>query len=206
MDYNLFKNKLIVLEGSEEVSKTSVGHLLTEDLNAHGIETIFSFQPGDTSWGVLAPTFRSLCKDKRWNLHPLSNLWAFMLDRSEVISKIVTPALEEGKTVVSDRWSFSTIAYQFFGKNLINDYHIPENIASWLSEELCRKPDIVYYFTKKVGNRKNDENDAFDNETNDFMLRVDSTYQRLAKENNWININTGTSASETLINLYSSTF
>jgi dTMP kinase len=202
MDYEKYKNKLIIAEGSEEKGKSSVMKLMAEDLNKNGIETIFSFQPGDTAWGVLAPTFRSLCKDKRWNLHPLSNLWAFMFDRSEVISKVITPALEAGKTVISDRWAFSSTAYQLFGKNLIQDYHIPENIASWLSEELCRKPDFVYYFTKKVGNRHNDINDAFDNEKSEFFKRVDSAYEKMAQEQNWIRVYPGNSAEETLQNLY----
>jgi dTMP kinase len=202
MDYSIFKNKLIVACGSEEKGKSSVCKLLVDDLNAHGIETIFSFQPGDVNWGPLAPMLRSLCKDKRWNLHPLSNLWAFMLDRSEVITKVVTPALEAGKTIVSDRWAFSSIAYQLNGKQLIEKYHIPENICEWLSKEICRVPDYVYYFKDKVGQRINDKNDAFDNAEREFFDRVDSTYDRLAEEQGWLQVTAGSSANETLQNLY----
>jgi dTMP kinase len=200
MNLTKLKGKLIVLEGSEEKGKSSVGTYLTDYLNNHGIETIFSYQPGDSGYSPMAPLIRSLCKDKRWNLHPLSNLFAFLFDRSECISKVVIPALEAGKTVISDRWTYSSYAYQLYGKELVTKYNMPVDVLEWLTESavLGRKPDYVLYFTKKVGSRHNDDNDQFDHANNEFFERVHRAYERLAQRDGWIYIYAGNTVQETV--------
>jgi type II secretory pathway predicted ATPase ExeA len=73
-DFNIFENKLIVFEGTDFTGKTSVAKLFADVLNDKDIPAIYTFQPGDSNYGTLAPVIRSLCKDKRWGLHPLSLL------------------------------------------------------------------------------------------------------------------------------------
>jgi dTMP kinase len=203
MDLNKLRNKLIVLEGSEELGKTSVGTVLVDYLNKNNIPAIFSFQPGDTAYSPIATLVRSICKDKRWNLHPLSNLFMFLFDRSECISKVVIPALEAGKTVISDRWTYSSFAYQLHGKELVTKYNMPENVLEWLTESavLGRKPDYTLYFTKKVGTRHNDDNDMFDHANREFFDRVHAAYERLAQRDNWIYIYAGNTVQETVDNI-----
>ena len=94
MDIRLgkFRNKLCIFEGADQTGKTTVAKLLVEKLNDNGIPALFTFQPGDPAYGVTATLFRSLCKDKRWDLHPLSNMYAFFLDKVEQVTKIVKPA------------------------------------------------------------------------------------------------------------------
>lgn len=202
MDLQWWRNRLIVFEGGDSNGKSSVANLLVDHLNNNNIETILTFQPGDTNWGPLASMFRSLCKDKRWNLHPLSNFFAFQLDRVEVTDKVVTPALAEGKTVISDRWNYSTYAYQMYGKELITKYGVPTAVLNWLMQTAItsRDPDYVFYFPEKIkSNRKDDKNDEFDNAPNDFMRRVDEAYERMYNHyDNWIRVNPGKSAEETL--------
>ena len=201
-DLNKWKNKLVVVEGSDCTSKSSVANLLVDYLNKNGVNTIFTFQPGDSNWGPLAPVLRSLCKDKRWDLHPLANFFAFQLDRVEQTSKVVVPALNEGKTVVSDRWNYSTYAYQLYGKELVTRYNMPKEVLEWLLETaiVSRSPDYVFYFPEKINvNRKDDENDAFDKANEDFFMRVHNAYEELAKKNsNWIRVLPGYSAEDTM--------
>jgi dTMP kinase len=197
-----WRNRLVIFEGADESGKTSVANLLVDMLNNMDIETAFTFQPGDSNWGPLAPTLRSLCKDKRWNLHPLANFFAFQLDRVEQTSKVIVPALAEGKTVVSDRWNYSTYAYQMHGKQLITKYNMPEDVLNWLMEAAItsRNPDVVFYFPEKLNvGRKDDKNDAFDNASNSFFDRVHNAYEELCEKNdNWIRVLPGKSAEETL--------
>jgi len=121
--------KLIVCEGADETGKSTVSKLLVQKLKNDRIPVVHTFQPGDTGWGVNAAYFRSLCKDARHGLHPVSNLFAFLVDRTEQVDKIVLPALNEGKAVVSDRWWYSTIAYQFYGKQLLKRYLLNDDFA-----------------------------------------------------------------------------
>src|SRR5690606_14520976 len=45
----------------------------------------------------------------------------YMAARAQLISEVVTPALEAGKLVVSDRFISSTLAYQLGGEDLTGD-------------------------------------------------------------------------------------
>jgi len=201
-NFNKWKNRLIVLEGADSSGKSSVANLLTDYLNNNGIETILTFQPGDSNWGPLAPILRSLCKDKRWDLHPLANFFAFQLDRVEQTSKVVIPALSLGKTVISDRWNYSTYAYQLYGKELITKYNMPKEVLEWLLETaiISKNPDYVFYFPEKINsNRKDDPNDTFDKAGNDFFMRVHNAYEELANKNsNWVRVSPGYSAEDTM--------
>lgn len=206
-DLDKLKNKLIIFEGADCVSKTSVGKLLNRHLNDSGISSIFTFQPGDSNYGIHASLIRAMCKDKRYNLHPLANFFAFQLDRVEQTSKIVVPALQEGKTVISDRWNYSTYAYQLYGQQLIEKTNMPKAVAEWLLETaiISRKPDIVFYFPHKINiKRENDPNDSFDNRDKEFFDRVHNAYEELASKFNWIRIFPGDSAVETLDNILDS--
>lgn len=199
---SLWKNKLIVFEGGDKTGKTSVAQALSDYLNKNGIKTHFTFQPGDTNWGPLAATMRSICKDRRWNLHPLANFFAFQLDRVEQTDKIIVPALTSGDTVISDRWNYSTYAYQIYGKGLITEYNMPEDVLNWLMETAItsREPDYVFYFPEKLNVERHDNaNDAFDHADDAFMSRVHSAYEVLCeKYDNWIRVSPGNSVEATL--------
>jgi dTMP kinase len=202
------RNKFIVFEGYEETGKTSVAKLLADTLNINDIETQFTYQPGG-DWGPLASTFRSFCKDKRWDISPMANLFAFLLDRAESVDKIIRPSLRAGKTIVSDRYTYSTIAYQLFGKQIYKE--IEQTCGKEQAGALYQwfknpypdvTPDYVFYFPERVGNRVNDVNDLFDNEKSDFEKRVKDAYHTLlVNEPNWIEIHPGQNAEETLAGL-----
>lgn len=206
-----FKNKLIVIEGADFTSKTTVAKLLVEKLNNSGIPALFTYQPGDPAYGVTAALFRSLCKDKRWNLHPLSNMYAFFLDKVEQVTKVVKPALDEGKTVVSDRWHFSTTAYQFYGKQIIKKYNLTPEVADWLNytSELGCTPDVVFYFAEKIkkpnGIRISDQGiaDLFETAEDTFFKRVNESYEKMSGDPDlkFKIVPLGSSAKETLENL-----
>lgn len=206
-DFSVFENKLIVFEGSDSTGKTTIAKLLVDTLNKEGIPSIFAFQPGD-NYGPIAPFIRSLCKDSRWNLHPMSNLFAFLLDRSEHLSKIVIPALKEGKTVVCDRWSYSTFAYQLMGKQLASKYNAKPEFIDWITHEALlngKHPDFTFYFTEKVGYREKDNNDNFETQGYAFKKRVQKAYDELAQKLDWIKVYPGISVESTLAILLEST-
>jgi len=201
MNIESLKNKLVVFEGGDKSGKTSVAKLLNTYLNDNGISSIFTFQPGDTEYGTHATLMRSLCKDKRYNLHPLANFFAFQLDRVEQTSKIIQPALDEGKTVISDRWNYSTYAYQLYGQELLSKTNMPIEVAEWLltTATVCREPDLVIYFPHKINvHREDDPNDSFDGKDSVFFDRVHNAYEILADKNGWLRVAPGTSAEDTL--------
>jgi dTMP kinase len=199
-----FRNKLIVFEGADLTGKTSVAKMMVDRLNENGIQAIFTFQPGDTNYGVTAPLFRSLCKDKRWNLHPMTNFFLFFADKVEQADKVIKPALENGTTVISDRWWYSTYAYQYYGKEIKDEWGLPEDLGEFLNytSVLNLEPDITYYFPQKLEvDREKDENDQFETSDDDFFERVHKAYERLAKDFNFRRVLPSSTAEETLENI-----
>lgn len=203
--YNLdnWRNKLIIYEGADKSGKTSVAKATAELLNENGVDAIFTFQPGDPNWGPIAHQMRSMCKDKRWNLHPMATFHAFQLDRIEQIDKVIIPALNAGKTVISDRWNYSTYAYQMYGQGLIKDYGMPKDVVQWLleSSNICQSPDRVFYFPEKLNVKREEEaHDQYDMVEDTFMDRVHNAYEDLYNSNKdtWTKVTPGSSIENTL--------
>jgi len=200
-DLEKFRNKLIVFEGADLTGKTTVAKMMVDKLNENGIPAEFTFQPGDPNYGVTAPMFRSFCKDKRWNLHPITNFFIFFADKVEQVDKVVKPALEEGKTIISDRWWHSTYAYQYYGKQIKDDWSLSEELGDWLNylSVLNIEPDVTYYFPEKLSvKRSEDKNDQFETSANDFFDRVNIAYEKLTKKYNFRRVLPAESAEGTL--------
>lgn len=209
-----FRNRLIVLEGLDECGKTTVGKLLVQKLNDNDIPAIFTFQPGDVEYGIHASILRSMCKDKRWNLHPLSNMFAFYIDKIEQVTKIVMPALERGVAVVSDRWLFSTVAYQECGKKMRERFDMSPEVCDWLNNisEMYVTPDVIMYFSEKITNiqgvRDSDakSNDLFESASDMFKKRVHESYEQQAIMHDFKRVVLGKTAEETLENILTINF
>lgn len=185
LKYEKFKGKLIVFEKPADHSGgTTLAKALCNRLIEEGQDVIFTKQPGDAP-GDLGVLTRSLCIDKRWNLHPLSNLFAFLLDRAEHTSKIIQPALDAKKTIICDRWWYSTIAYQFAGKQLFEKFELNQEFAFWMNRvaSMNIEPDVVFFIERdqqKVETEKNTESDQFETASREFKQRVKEAYYNMA--------------------------
>ena len=108
------------IEGPEGSGKTS----LIEEIKRYCSETdslkdnvVFTKEPGNLK-SEACQKIRKLILDP--DLEDLDNetkMFLLFADRAEHVSKIVIPALKEGKIVISDRGFFSTISYQGFGEH-----------------------------------------------------------------------------------------
>ena len=109
------RGKFITLEGGEGCGKSTQAERLCADLQARGIETVRTREPGGT---VLGERIRSLLKDDASVDPPCgkSEVLLFLAARAQLAEEVVIPALEAGKWVVSDRFCDSTFAYQGYGR------------------------------------------------------------------------------------------
>jgi len=103
--------RLIVFEGADASGKSTQARRLAERLGAG-----LTFQFGATAIGA---AIRSILLDPAHSeLDDRAEALLVIADKAQHVAEIVGPALERGETVVSDRFTASTSAYQGYGRGL----------------------------------------------------------------------------------------
>jgi len=106
----------ITFEGIEGSGKSTQIALLANYLTARGIRNVLTREPGGTLIGdqvrkiLLDPANRSL--------DPAAELLLYAASRAQHLREIILPALANGMTVLCDRFSDATLAYQGYGRGL----------------------------------------------------------------------------------------
>ncbi len=101
------KGIFIVFEGIDGAGKSTQVKLLRDALEDAGQAVIASKEPTNGEWGSI---LRQSAVTGRLSLE--EELELFVKDRTEHLTTLILPALKAGKTVILDRYFYSTIAYQ----------------------------------------------------------------------------------------------
>lgn len=104
------RGKFIALEGGEGAGKSTQARLLAEALEARGISTVVTREPGGTAG---AEAIRALLLDPAGEgRNPRAEALLFAAARSDHVERLIRPALEAGQWVICDRYLDSSRAYQ----------------------------------------------------------------------------------------------
>lgn len=108
-----FMAKYICIEGTDGVGKTTQVNLLHSRMNNLKIDNIVTNEPGSRLC-PLTMQLRSIILDAKWNdlMPDIARDYLFQACRSINLEKVVYPALNEGKHVISDRGALSGICYE----------------------------------------------------------------------------------------------
>lgn len=98
---------LIVIEGIDGTGKSSQAKMLGDSLKQKGASVLIDREPSDGPYGKI---LRASMTEGR--LQPQEELELFHKDRQQHVEEVITPALQQGKHVILDRYYFSTMAYQ----------------------------------------------------------------------------------------------
>ncbi len=104
----------IVFEGIDGAGKSTQIELLRRKLVAVGHSPLVTLEPGGTPLGEQAGPWLKRLED----LSPLTELLLFNAVRAEHVSKVIQPSLDQGRIILCDRFTASTIAYQAYGRGL----------------------------------------------------------------------------------------
>jgi dTMP kinase len=106
----------ITFEGGEGAGKTTQLQRLRARLEQSGKQVVTTREPGGSPG---AEAIRKLLVEgdvNRWG--PLTETMLHFAARRDHVEKVITPALNQGKWVLSDRFFDSTYAYQGYGQGL----------------------------------------------------------------------------------------
>ncbi len=128
---------LIALEGVDGVGKTTQALGLAGTLARFGHRVLFTREPTD---GPAGRRLRAYLAGKERHLAPREELALFEADRREHVEETIRPALARGWLVITDRYYYSSAAYQG-ALGLDPGKIIAEN------EAFAPRPDMVVIFT-----------------------------------------------------------
>jgi dTMP kinase len=131
---------LIALEGVDGSGKSTQARLLAAALEQRGLKVILTQEP--TS-GPLGQQLRQYFQGAARYLTPKEELNLFMADRRDHVEQVIKPALEAGKLVITDRYYYSSVAYQ--GALGLD----PARILAQ-NEVLALRPDLVFILALPV--------------------------------------------------------
>ena len=176
----------IVFEGGEGSGKSTQARALYSRLRKVGYNVVYTHEPGGT---MLGEKLRRWVKWGRDVTIP-AELLLFLASRSQLVTKVIRPALEKGSIVVCDRFTASTIAYQGYGRGM--DLGLLESLNNFVTDGLA--PDLVFLMdldAEEGLSRKKRKWDAFEREEFIFHQKVRDGYMEIAiaDPEKWVVIN-----------------
>jgi len=169
----------ITFEGIEGSGKSTQLRRLAERING----AIVTKEPGGTP---LADRIRAILLDSSSHLDPVAELFLFAASRRQHVVEIIKPALDRGATVLCDRFTDSTLAYQGFGR-LINLDQL-RTLNAWATDSLVPDLTLLFDLPEEVGLTRARSRNAeavqdegrFEAEDLRFHRRVREGYRTLA--------------------------
>ena len=172
------KGLFITFEGADGSGKSTQLKLAAEYLQKKGMETISTRDPGGTPLGS---KIREILLHHDGKVADYCELFLYLADRAQHIDEKIIPALEEGKTVLCDRYVDSTLAYQGYARGLDKEeiFKLNNIVARGLM------PDLTFVFdvsTEVSAQRVGKTKDRLESEAVEFHQKVREGFLDLAKK------------------------
>lgn len=173
----------VAFEGIDGCGKSTQVELLSRHLESRGFPCVVTKEPGGTPLGR---EIRRLLLHSSGHPVPKAELLLYLADRAQHVEEVILPALEEGKVVITDRFSLSTLAYQCHGRGLSEE--VFEEVSRWILGDL--RPRITFLLDLPVGEVfgriRRGSRDRMEREEGSFFRRVREGFLQLAKEDDTV--------------------
>ena len=173
--------KFITFEGIDGCGKSTQARLLLEYMNKSGVETILVREPGGTNISELIREI--LLHSSSGQMGDRTESLLMTASRAQLTQEVIIPNMDQGKFVIADRYSDSTLAYQGGGRNLDIEWLIELN--NYATFTLL--PDITFFVdirSEEALRRLDSNKDRIEGEGIEFQARVRKTYHELAERFN----------------------
>ena len=171
----------ISFEGTEGVGKTTLIRKIYDHFIAQGQDVVLTREPGGTP---MAEQIRALLlsvnhEEKMCNDTELLLMYAA---RAQHLSQVILPALEAGKTVLCDRFTDASFAYQCAGRGLSR-----EKLNVLNQNFVSHMPNVTFWLDAPIElgmsrARERGALDRFEQEKVTFFEKVRAGYQELFEQ------------------------
>ena len=176
--------KLISFEGSEGSGKSTQLARLAGHLQKIGREVVATREPGGTEIGEQIRNI--IVHNSRGDeMCPETELLLFTAARAQVVREVITPALQRGAVVLSDRYLDSSTVYQGVARNLAPDpvSAINQFAVGHVMPHLTLVIDVPTEVSlARISQRASDLPDRMERENISFYTKVREGYLLLAKQ------------------------
>ncbi len=172
--------RLIVFEGIDGSGKSTQ---IRRFAQGHDFDVTFQFGATEVGGAI-----RSILLDPtNGHLDDRTEALLIIADKAQHVSEIVRPALDSGRTVLSDRYCASTLAYQGYGRGL--DLRLLDEMMQFATQGL--EPDLTVLLDINVAaarERLGDQHDRIESTGIEFFQRVRDGYLELAAQHpdSWV--------------------
>lgn len=170
------KGQFITLEGTEGAGKSTNLAFIQAWLNEQGVEHIVTREPGGTEIGE---AIRGVLLNKDFTaMQDETELLLMFAARAQHLKEKILPALEQGKWVISDRFTDATYAYQGAARGM--DFERIGQIEEWVQQGFHPHTTFIFDLPVEVGMARvaarGGETDRFEQEKQAFFEKVRNAY------------------------------
>ncbi len=174
------KGFFLSFEGTEGTGKTTQARLLFERLKDEGRDVVLTFEPGGT---VIGSRIREiLLLPEHLEMSAITELLLYNAARAQHLAEKILPAIKEGKIIITDRFSDSTVAYQCYARGI--DIALIMSLDRLATGGLQPDLTILFDLDAEAGlarNRGANKTDRIELEDIAFHRRVREGYLAIAK-------------------------
>lgn len=169
--------RFITFEGIDGAGKSTHVESVAQRLRERGADLVQTREPGGTP---LAESLRDLFLHQ--DMDGLTEALLVFAARRDHVQRVIAPALAAGRTVLCDRFTDASFAYQGGGRGM--DLQVLGTLAQWVQQG--REPDLTFWFDVDpaiAAGRRAQARDAdrLEQLDLDFFTRVREGYQRRAE-------------------------
>jgi dTMP kinase len=178
------RGRFITLEGPEGSGKTTAARHLAEWLQARGVPTVLTKEPGGTPLGDEVRRIVLHMRGMSDDLDPRADALLYAAGRAQHVARVIRPALDRGDWVVCARYLDSSLAYQ--GAGYGNDMAELRRLQRFATDGLLPDLTLLLDVPVEVGlertRRRAEWNRFEDTEEVAFFEAVRAAYLRLAAD------------------------
>ncbi|MCK4404394.1 MAG: dTMP kinase [candidate division Zixibacteria bacterium] len=173
----------ITFEGIDFCGKTTQARRLDFYLRRKGYNVILVREPGGDR--IAERIRRILLSKKNSEMTAVTELLLYEAARSQLTQRVISPALKEGKVVVCDRYSDSSLAYQGYGRGLDKKMikYLNSVFTFGLLPDLTILLDVPVKTSFKRRKKEKRDKDRLEKERFEFHQRIREGYLTIARQN-----------------------